>query len=219
MASITNHQVKQINLTLVPNSPVDINLIETDKIAGKLVDLFADSKITKTQLPEILFLLDPINQISVNVIESENRIIIGYNKPAQYTEVQLENFLRFCFECSKLINQNDIKAFGFNVASVFDIDGNNDSGKFLSDKFLKINAAFTPTVAAAGIKLIYKTESVRNQLQLEPRFDKDLEATKSVVVSFNAHRATALPAYSELLELCRKDYTEFGQNLTKIFAD
>lgn len=220
MASISNHQVQQVNLILIPETPIDLGRISADSIVARLQSIFEDGKVTRTQLPEILVILDPVSQISVNVLESENRIIIADTQPAAYTANRLNNFLRFAHACAQLVSGNAMKAYGFNISSVFDLEDTADSGQILSSIFIKELESFDHAINAAGVKLIYNdSDGVRCQLALDPRFGKDLAVTKSINANFNVHRPHALPEYAVLLEQCQRDYDNFGSNLTQVLSE
>ena len=93
MAKIINHQTTQVNFTLIPKKP--INDVDTTKLKTKLSDIFENSKVIMTQFPEITILFDPNNQISVNILKDQNRIIIANNTVTPYSGRPLENFFKF----------------------------------------------------------------------------------------------------------------------------
>ena len=69
MAKIINHQTTQVNFTLIPRKPINVD-VDTTKLKVKLSDIFENSKTILTQFPEIVILFDPNNQISINILSN-----------------------------------------------------------------------------------------------------------------------------------------------------
>jgi len=173
MPSITNPRTTQVNLTVIPNRPVDLQVIETNKLRTKLSDVFGDVNPFVTQFPDLLLIFEPNNQISITVLKDENRIIIGDNKVSPYTSRNLEDFLRFAKDVVDIINQNDTQSYGFNILSILEVEnGGDNSGKMVRDSFVKLEKLekFLGNVESTGLTITYRVENVRYQLKIEPRF-------------------------------------------------
>lgn len=222
MANITNHQTKQINIILIPEQIININEIKTDSLKTKIETMFNDSKVMVTQFPDILLVVDTTNQISVNVIRDLNKIIIADNNTSQYEGRPLHDFLYFVTEVIKDIIDSNIKFYGFNILSIFDLENEEiDSGSLLLNKFINKNniiSALNGDLKAAGVKLVYYNNDIRYQLKLDPRFGDNMEATKTVIVNQNVHFQGNLPPLVDLEKNCNKIYSDLNQNLTKIFS-
>ncbi len=220
MAKIINHQTTQANFTLIPRKPIDQN-VDTTKLKAKLSDIFENSKVILTQFPEIVILFDPNNQISVNILRDQNRIIIADNIVTPYSSRPLENFFRFAKEAIDIINNNEIKDYGFNILSSFDLEnGAIDSGDFVKENYIKKEKFNTlGMLKSAGLKVIYEKGSTRCELRIEPRIDPDLNPTKSVSINHNSHFAgQQLPDLTTLQSQCQEIYNGLPGDIEKIFS-
>ncbi|PIP24035.1 MAG: hypothetical protein COX90_03770 [Candidatus Nealsonbacteria bacterium CG_4_10_14_0_2_um_filter_38_17] len=157
MAKIINHQTTQVNFTLIPRKPINVD-VDTTKLKAKLSDIFENSKTILTQFPEIVILFDPNNQISINILRDQNRIIIANNTVTPYSGRPLESFFKFVKEAVDIIDNNEIKDYGFNILSNFDLEnGTMDSGDFVKENYIKKEKFDTlGTLKSAGLKVVYE---------------------------------------------------------------
>jgi len=157
MAKIINHQTTQVNFTLIPRKPINVD-VDTTKLKVKLSDIFENSKTILTQFPEIVILFDPNNQISINILRDQNRIIIANNTVTPYSGRPLESFFKFVKEAVDIIDNNEIKDYGFNILSNFDLEnGTMDSGDFVKENYIKKEKFDTlGTLKSAGLKVVYE---------------------------------------------------------------
>ncbi|MEN9328645.1 MAG: hypothetical protein RI947_1453 [Candidatus Parcubacteria bacterium] len=223
MASIENHQTAQVNMVIIPNIPLDIYALDTTKIKTKIADIFSDSKPVITQFPEIVVIFEPNNQISVNVIKDDNKIIIADNKITPYTSRDTATFLKFAKEASDIIlGGSQAKQFGINILSVLDISGDSiKSGEIIRDKFINIsnfNEKLGGTIEGAGIKVVYKKDTIRYDLMMEPRFGTDLIPTKSININLNAHLNGDIPDLTRLTSLGQEIYNNLASTVTLLLA-
>lgn len=222
MTNIINHQTKQINITFIPEQIIDINEIKTESLKTKIETIFKDSKVMVTQFPDVVLIVDPNNRISINAIRDLNKIIIADNNTSQYEGRPLHDFLHFVTEVIKDITDSNIRFYGFNISSIFDLgNGEIDSGNLLLNRLINkgnIMGALNKDLNAAGVKLVYYDGDIRYQLKLDPRFGKNMEVTKTIIVDQNAHFQGPLPPLTKLEESCNKIYSELNQNLIKIFS-
>ena len=219
MVRIVNHQTTQVNFTLIPQKP--INNVDTTKLQTKLSDIFENSKVIMTQFPEIVILFDPNNQISVNVLKDQNRIIIANNTVTPYSGRPLEKFFRFVKESVDIINNNEVKDYGFNILSNFDLEnGIVDSGNFIKENYI-VKEKFNNlgTLKSAGLKVAYEKDGVRCELKIEPRVGPDLDPTKSVFLNLNSHYAgKKLPDLTTLQSQCQEIYNSLPGEMEEIFS-
>lgn len=222
MAKISNHQTVQVNFVLIPEKPTDIYNMGTDELKSKIADNFPDSKAVITQFPEIFIMFDPNNQININIIRDQNRIIIGDNRVTAYSGRDPGNFFKFVKEAVDIINKNEIKGYGFNIISGFDlVNGEEvDSGKFIKDSYINGAKFSVPgTLESAGIKATYKDNDTRFELRMEPKLGQNMEPTKTIIVSLNSHFANKkLPEISVLQAECVKIYSELPGILEKLVS-
>ncbi len=190
MAKIINHQTTQVNFILVPQKPINID-VDTTKLKAKLSDIFENSKAILTQFPEIVILFDPNNQISINILRNQNRIIIANNTVTPYSGRPLEIFFKFVKESVDIINNNEVKDYGFNILSNFDLEnGSIDSGGFVKENYIvKEKFDTLGTLKSAGLKVVYEKGAVRCEMRIEPRMD-GLNPTKSIFINHNTHFAS-----------------------------
>jgi hypothetical protein len=220
MASITNHNTTQVNIVIIPTNSIDINTIATDKIKSFIGDIYEDSKPIITQFPELLVVFDPNSQISINFIREQNKVVIADNKVTPYTGRDMNNFIKLVSKINSVMTSNNVKDFGFNILSVFDLENEpEDSGLFIKNNFIKTEKFVDKNIVSAGINIAYEAEGVRYGLKLEPRNTEDLSSTKSIVVNQNAHFAgEKLPEFSDLLNKCSNIYNDLLATLTAIIA-
>lgn len=221
MAKISNHQTIQVNFVLIPGKTIDIYNMGTDKLKDRMADNFPDSKVVVTQFPEIVIMFDPNNQININIIRDQNRIIIGDNRVTSYSTRPFNNFFKFVVESIDIINKNDIGGYGFNIISSLDLENGDiiDSGKFIKDSYINSKFLTPGTFEGAGIKATYKDGDTRYELRLEPKFGSKLESTKTIIVSLNSHFADKkLPDISALRVECEKIYNELPGILEKLVS-
>lgn len=223
MANIINHQIKQVNLTFIPEeSGFDFSSVDTTRLKLKISEIFSDSKISTTQLPDMLIIFDPNNQINITIWESQNRIIVAFSKLTPYTSFSLENLLKLSAEVITIIGINSkIKAYGLNVISSFDLESIDDSGVLIKDNFIseEIVKKIDGELKSAGVNFVFEKESCRYNLKLEPRFSGlELNTTNSVDANLNAHFKGNPPASADFLAKLQLTYDTFGTNLIKIFS-
>ena len=219
MAKIINHQTTQVNFTLIPKKP--INDVDTTKLKTKLSDIFENSKVIMTQFPEITILFDPNNQISVNILKDQNRIIIANNTVTPYSGRPLENFFKFIKESVDIINNNEIKDYGFNILSNLDLEnGTIDSGDFIKENYIKKEKFDSlGMLKSAGLKVVYEKGAVRCELRIEPRIDSSLNPTKSIFLNLNSHYAgQSLPDLTTLQSQCQEIYNGLPGDIENIFS-
>lgn len=220
MSNIINHKTIQVNFILIPKNPIDIN-IDAVKLKNTLLDDFKDSKAIITQFPEVFVLFDPDNQITITILKDQNKIIIADNRITPYSGRTFDNFFPFVKKAVDIINKNDIKDYGFNIISNFDLENDSsNSGEFIKDNFInKENLNTFGDLKSAGLKLTYSKDDIRNEIKIEPMFGLKLEPTKSVMVNHNSHFANAsLPSHEQLQKDCQKIYDNLPNDLTSIFS-
>lgn len=220
MAKIVNHQTIQVNFTLIPQGPINIDDIDTTKLKAKLSDIFENSKAILTQFPEIVILFDPNNQISINILKDQNRIVIANNTVTPYSGRPLEIFFKFVKEAIDIINNNKIKDYGFNILSNFDLEnGTINSGYFIKENYIeKKKFESLGELKSAGLKIVYEKNAMRGELRIEPRMSPGLEPTKSIFINHNSHFAgKALPDLSTLQSQCQEIYNTLPGEIEKIF--
>lgn len=221
MSSIINHRTTQVNLTIIPNKPVELQTVETGKLRAKLSDVFETASPFVTQFPDLLLIFEPNNQINITVLKDNNRIIIGDNKLSPYMGRSLESFLKLAKGAVDIINQNDTQSYGFNILSVLEVgnEGSN-SGEMVKEKFVKTEKleGLPGGIESAGLTIIYQVGDARHQLKIEPRFSgSNLEPTKLLSVNLNAHFAgQALPELTALLERCTGTYDGLARDITRM---
>ncbi|MFA6547402.1 MAG: hypothetical protein WCT11_00465 [Candidatus Magasanikbacteria bacterium] len=222
MANIINHKTTQVNFVLIPNNPINIDGIDITKIKIKLSEIFSNSKTIITQFPEVLVVFDPNNNISINVLKDQNRIIIADNTTSPYSGRPLENFFKFAKEISDITNNDNTKDYGFNILSNFDLEnGTTDSGKFINENYLKTEKlAHIGNIKSAGLRIVYETTvGIRSELKIEPRFGQNLEATKNIIISHNSHFVSKpLPPLGDLNSQLQEIYNGLPGILSKIFS-
>lgn len=223
MSKISNHQVKQINFTLIPEPPlIDIGDIDAGKLKDKIKDSFSgeDSKPIVTQFPGVVLIFDAITQVSINILQAENRIVVANNKPTNYNEQNITALRDLVMEISKEKCLKGLRAYGFNITSSFDLDGIEDSGKYISERFLlKDNLTKDINVSSAGIRLVFGEKEARVDLRIDPRYGEKLSPTNSINVGQNVHFESALPTGGALLEQAQNVISTLEQNLTKLFTE
>lgn len=220
MAKITNHQTTQVNFILIPQKPINID-VDTTKLKTKLSDIFENSKTIMTQFPGITILFDPNNQISVNVLRDQNRIIIANNTVTPYSGRPLDNFLKFVKESVDIINNNEIKDYGFNILSNFDLEnGLIDSGDFIKENYIvKEKFSTLGILKSAGLKVVHEKDGVRRELRIEARMGPGLEPTKSISINYNNHFAgRSLPNLTSLQTQCQEIYNGLPGDIETIFS-
>lgn len=220
MAKIINHQTIQVNFTLIPQKPINID-VDTTKLKTKLSDIFENSKSIMTQFPEIIILFDPNNQISLNILRDQNRIIIANNTVTPYSSRPLDKFFKFVKESVDIINNNEVKDYGFNILSSFDLEsGLVDSGSFIKDNYIvKEKFDALGTLKSAGLKVVYEKDNIRYELRIEPRMGPALDPTKSISINHNSHfAAKSLPDLTDLQSQCQEIYNGLPGDIEKIFS-
>ena len=94
-----------------------------------------------TKFPDAFVLFDPNNQIGINVLSDQNRIMISDNRVTPYASRSLDEFIRLTKGAVDIILEetraDGIIAYGFNIMADIDID-QDDSSKFLLEKFIKL---------------------------------------------------------------------------------
>lgn len=220
MAQITNHQTTQLNIVAITNAPIDFHLISIDKIKTLFSEVYDNAKPIITQFPEITIVFDPNNQISVNIIKEQNRIIVTDQNITPYSSREKDNFLNLTKKVITAINNNDIKHYGFNIISVFDLsNGSNNSGEFIKNNFIntdKLNDDATE-VEIAGFNITYNKEDAKLNLKVEPRLDPNLGPTKSINIKLHAHFAEKqLPNLTELVSNYKEIYNHLLSTLHRI---
>jgi hypothetical protein len=218
MAIIKNHKTTQINIVAIPNNPVDINSISIDKIKTLFSSIYEDSKPVLTQFPEIIIIFDPNNQVSINIIREQNRIIIADQNITAYSNRNEDNFLKLSRKLVDIINSNDIKNFGFNINSTFDLDnGVEDSGKFIKDNFIRVEKFESEgrVLNSAGFNVAYMENDIKFNLKLEPRMSPNASPTKAINVSQNVHYTKSLPELTQL----KSDYEAIYSNLLSALSN
>jgi len=219
MPTITNHLVSQVNVVIIPSTPLDFGVISIDRIKTKLAETYSDSKPVLTQFPDLMLIFDSNNQISITILKDNNRVIVADNKITPFTDRELENFLRFVKDTMDIINNNNIKNYGFNILSVFDIDQEGfDSGAFIRDQFMRnsAKAEILQNVQSVGVNIVYRDGEIRYDLRLEPRFGPNLESSKSISANLNVHFNGSLESLTELNTKLRNIYDGFSANLTRL---
>lgn len=222
MANILDQQTTQVNITLVPKSP--INRVSGDALEVKIKEIYGDSsKPVITKFPDIFVLFDPNNQVAVNVLSEQNRIIISDNRVTPYASRDMRKFVQFAKSSADIIlkeTQTDgIVAYGLNILATIDVD-QEDSSKFLLEKFIKMEGNGIEPIGG-GIRLIFKVANGDNgyrcDLRLDPRFGSKLTPTKSIQVNQNSHfEVVSLPTFEELSDLVIKIYNGLPIFLAKI---
>lgn len=218
MTKIINHQTNQVNFTLIPKQKIDS--VDTTKLKNKLSDIFENSKTIMTEFPEITIIFDPNNQISINILRDQNRIIIADNNVTPYSGRSLDNFFKFTKEAVDIINNNEIKDYGFNILSNLDLQNDlTDSGEFIKDNFIsKEKFISLGTLKSAGLKIVYENNSIRCQLIIEPRMGQELEPTKSIILNHNSHFSKkSLPDLTMLQTECQEIYNSLPGNIERLF--
>ncbi len=211
MAKIQNQQTVQINAVIIPKQNIDIYNININGIKDILEGIYGDSKPVVTQFPELLLVFDPNNQVSINIIKEQNRIIIADNSISSYLSRDKSNFYSLVNKINNLITENDVKDYGFNILSIFDLkNGTKNSGMFIAKEFINKDKIKELDVVSAGIDIIYKEDNIRYDLKIKPRNNQNLEPTKSISVDLNAHFSNKkLPKIADL----RKEFDEIYNNL------
>lgn len=221
MPNITNHKTTQVNFVLIPNSPLNIDGLDITKIKTKLSEIYSNSKTIITQFPEVLVVFDPNNNIAINVLKDQNRIIVADNTISPYSARPLENFFKLTKEIGDIINSNDIKDYGFNILTNFDLeDETGDSGRFISTNYLKKDKIEQLGILkSAGLRIVYESVgNIRSELKIEPRFGPGLEPTKNIIISHNSHFANkSLPTLTDLSTQLQEIYNGLPGVLNKIF--
>jgi len=218
MAQISNHKTKETNIVVIPNNPIDLSSVKPSELKDIIIEIYGDAKPVVTQFPDILMIFEPNNNISINIITDQNKIVISDNSVTEYTGRVMDNFFNLVCKIVEVINKNDIKNYGFNIISVFDLDnGIDDSGKFIKNNFLNNEKFSDEKYVGAGLGIVYKNAGVRYNLSLNPRNDSNLEPTKSIIVSQNAHVAgNKIPPLSELSEKCKSIYSDLLNTLNAL---
>ena len=223
MTNILNQQTIQVNLTIVPKNPVNLQLIQGNDLESKVVEIYGDSsKPVLTKFPDIFVLFDPNHQITVNVLSERNRIIVGDNRVTPYAGRDLQKFIQFSKSVVDMLlkqtKTEKMEAYGLNIMSIFDID-QEDSSKFLLKKFIK-QKDNTISFIGGGIRLIFKANGSdvhRNDLRLDPRFGSKLQPTKSIQVNQNSHfKLTSLPPLEQFNTQVTNIYNKLPLTLSKI---
>jgi hypothetical protein len=225
MANITNQQTTQINITFVPKNQVNSTLTPGDALEVKIKEIYGDSsKPIITKFPNVFVLFDPNNQVAVNVLSEQNRIIIGDNRVTPYANRDLAKFIQFTKSSIDMIlekTQTDgIVAYGLNILTVIDID-QADSSKFLAEKFINKGTSGIEFIGG-GIKLIFNDtiegDVCRSVLRLDPRFaGLKLTPTKSIQINQNFHFENAsIPDLTKLNGQINKIYSGLPTFLAKI---
>jgi len=228
MARISNHTVKQVNVTIVPDSIVKTQLVDSHALGGKLRDLFESAEPVIINLPEIVSVVDPKNKMGVNILQQENRVVISDDSITPYTNRPLENLIKLTQHVDKIVFRNEenpikIRVYGFNISSSLDLNPNNDgdepilAGKYILDNFIsggKIeNIDGDPE--SAGVQLVYTKNDVRYTLKVAARVtSRDLEDTKTLSIEFNAHFKKTLPEdYTAIEAEFNANYARLGEDL------
>ena len=223
MANVLEQKTIQLNVMLVPKSPINIGLIPNSKLETKVAEIYGDSsKPVLTKFPDAFVLFDPNNQIGINVLSDQNRIMISDNRVTPYASRSLDEFIRLTKGAVDIILEetraDGIIAYGFNIMADIDID-QDDSSKFLLEKFIKLGVEGVVCVVR-GVRLIFEMageDKYRNDLRLDPRFGSRLVPTKSILVSQNSHiEAASLPTLEKLSAQITKIYNELPTMLGKI---
>lgn len=222
MATISEQQTTQVNITIVPKSPVNLGLVPSDGLGLKITEIYGDSsKPVLTKFPDVFVLFDPNNQIAINVLSESNRIIVSDNRVTPYASRNLDKFVQFTKSAVDMILEktktDGLIAYGLNIMAVIDID-QKDSSKFLLEKFIKQEGGVA--FIGGGVKLIFEAnggDKCRNDLRLDPRFGPKLTPTKSIQVNQNSHfEADSLPALELFNGQVIKVYNELSTLLGKI---
>lgn len=223
MATILEQQTTQVNITLVPKGPINLGLVPSSELEVKITEIYGDSsKPVLTKFPDVFVLFDPNNQVAINVLSEQNRIIVSDNRVTPYASRNLDKFIQFTKSAVDMILEktktDGIVAYGLNIMAVIDTD-QEDSSKFLLEKFIKQEEGGVAFIGG-GVRLIFETnggDKYRNDLRLDPRFGPKLTPTKSIQVNQNSHfEATSLPALEHLNSRVTKIYNELPTLLGKI---
>ena len=224
MANISNQQTIHINITLVPKNPINIGRTPGEALELKMKEIYGDtSKPVTTKFPNLFVLFDPNNQVAMNIVSEQNRIIISDNRVTPYTSRDLSKFIQFTKSSADMIvekTQTDgIIAYGLNIFTVIDID-QDDSSKFLLEKFINKGTSGVDFIGG-GVKLIFKgtvdSDMYRGELRLDPRFaGLKLTPTNSIEINHNSHfEAVSLPDLTKLNHQINKIYAELSTFLAK----
>jgi hypothetical protein len=225
MANIVNQQTTQVNITFVPKNQINSARTPGDQLELKIKEIYGDSsKPIITKFPNVFVLFDPNNQVAVNILSEQNRIIIGDNRVTPYASRDLSKFIQFTKSSVDIIlkeTQTDgIIAYGLNISTVIDVD-QDDSSKFLVEKFINKGTSGVGFIGG-GIKLIFKDtidgDECRFTLQLDPRFaGLKLTSTKSIQINQNSHfENVSLPDLTKLNGQINRIYSGLPTFLAKI---
>jgi len=221
MTEIENHNTTQVNLVVSSAKPLDLDSIDIPKLKTILSSIYEGCKPIITQFPEILVIFDPNNQISINVIKDQNIIIVADQRVTPYSGREMDNFIKLADKCIKTIfkNKADIKNYGVNILSNFDLKDVKNSGDFLKSKFLKEEIFNSIPLKSAGLNIVFydEKERARFSLKLDPVLGTDLEPTKSVKINQNAHFANEkIPELEEFRSICLEIYDGLSNLINKL---
>ena len=218
MTEIINHKTKQINFVLIPKQSINFS-IGTDNLKDVFIDKIDNSKPVITQFPEITILFDPTSQIGVSIIKEQNKIIIADNNITNYSSRSTDTFLELTKKMVDVINNNDIKSYGFNIISSFDLDDKEDSAKYIKDNFINFPKLDQDSIEIKGgnVGFIYEKGGIKYTLKLDSQIDTESNPTKTILVNQNVHfENKKLPDFSDFKRQTNEIYDELLQLLNKI---
>lgn len=221
MANIIQHQTIQVNFTLVPKTKINLGLLSTDALERKMEEIYGDSsKPILTKFPDVFVLFDPKNQVTINILSDQNRVIISDNRVTSFSGRNLNDFIQFAKGAADIIlkNEDRITAYGFNILTIADLDV-DDTAKFMLNKFIKQDFNDEEIeFLGGGVRLIFQDNDHRNDLRLNPHWKLNLSATKSIEINQNSHFvSTSLPVLTELDSKIKNIYSNLPIFLGKIF--
>ncbi len=217
MPEIINPKTRQINVTLVSNSSINIESITDADFKNQVIDAYGtEAKPSVSRFPDMVLLFDPTFQLSINIFINEKRVIIGDNRITNYSERNLDEFARVVSGINDVIfkgREDPLLAYGINVTFVAELSVEEDSAVFLKDHFFQ-PSRLEGKVYGSGIRIISEEETHKNDLRIDPRLGNNLIPTKAIVVGQNSHFSdNKLPTPSEIKNQITDIYGEIPNRL------